>query len=613
MNHVKINKFFSALITTSLFCIHVGAANDIPKYLKRNKITKYIEGEVLVKFKEKTTKSASLNSISSFGAKKIKDLDKKGLTKVKLANNQKVEDLLQQMSQDPNVEYAQPNYIYKLLATPNDTNYGQMWGLKNTGQTIVAANGPDAVDSTNNPGTSGKDMNLQEAWDAITDCSSIVVAVIDSGVNYNHNDLAANMWDGGLSYPNHGYDFVDSDNDPMDKNGHGTHVAGTIGAVGNNSTGLVGVCWNSSIMAVRVGDATGASTTAEVVLGINFAVAQNADIINMSLGTTEFDSAFNTAVTAANTSGVLVVVAAGNDAANNDSGSTPTYPCNFTQANVICVAALDQAYDLASFSNYGTTSVDVAAPGVNILSVWPGTHASVADALSSGWSGTTTVSGAGWGYKSLNFGGATNTLVNPVSYDHTVAKYLNNADSRVWKSFSVSAAAAVVHYSIMYDVEQSADYVATFANNVTGDPMASGTALAAFTGTTDGYRESQSHDISNFMSANTTIGFVLLTDASVNDFGTNVSLFSIETLVNNNITYNVIAGTSMASPHVAGLAAMIMAYNPNYTISEVIASVTGGGDSQTVLASKTTSGKSVNALGSLAYIKPPTGLGAVKQ
>ena len=119
-------------------------------------------------------------------------------------------------------------------------------------------------------------MDIEAAWDYITDCSSMTVAVVDSGVNYNHTDLASNMWNGGASFPNHGFNFVNNNNDPMDRNGHGTHVAGIIGAIGNNSLGTTGACWKASIMAVRVLDAAGSGTTATVISGVNFAVANGA-------------------------------------------------------------------------------------------------------------------------------------------------------------------------------------------------------------------------------------------------------------------------------------------------------------------------------------------------
>lgn len=590
------------------------ASGAVPFYLRKEKVAAYLEDEVLVQFKRSTTKTLSSRLISNIRGTKLSDLDRRGLSRVKLPKDQSVDDAIALLEQDPGVEYAQPNYIYKTLTTPNDTLYGQLWGLQNAGQTIMASTGPDVADPLNNPGTTGKDMDLLTAWDHISDCSSVIVAVIDSGVNYNHADLATNMWDGGLAYPNHGYDFVDSDNDPMDKNGHGTHVAGTIGAIGNNAIGTTGVCWKANIMALRVANAAGSITTANTILAINFAVTNSAKILNMSLGGSVIDPALNTALTNANTSGVISVVAAGNDGTNNDSGSTPGYPCNYTQSNLICVAAFDQAYSLATFSNYGTTSVDVAAPGVNIISLWPGAHSASTDSLTSGWTGTTNVVGGGWGYKSLNFGGATNAIVNPASYDYTSAVYKNSVDDRVWKSFNTAGAgAAVLNYSIMYDTESGLDGVVVYAGTVAGDPVPAGTAIAAYTGTTSGSRVAKTIDISNFISATTTIAFNLLSDSSVVNFGSNITNFSIKALTLNSTTYNLSAGTSMATPHVAGLAAMIKAYNPSYSAAEIVASIKLGGESQSNLTTKTTTGKSVNAMGSLAYISTPTGLTASKQ
>ena len=340
-------------------------------------------------------------------------LNQPGWAQVKVGTGQTVEAALAAYQNDPNVEYVQPNYLYHTTATPNDPQYGQLWAFKNTGQTVLR----HRTYTTNNPGTTGDDMNIEKAWDHITDCSSVVVAVVDTGVNYNQQDLAGNMWNGGATYPNHGYNFVDNNNDPMDLNGHGTHVAGIIGAVGNNATGTTGVCWKASIMAVRALDATGSGTTANIIQGINFAVTNGAKVINMSLGGGgAFDRLFSDAIADAQNADVVVVVAAGNDGANNDSGTTPTYPCNFTQPNLVCVAALDQSYALASFSNYGSTSVDVGAPGTNILSTWAGTKTVITDNFSTGWTKTSTTSG-GWTTGTLSVGGVpTPFLVNPANY-----------------------------------------------------------------------------------------------------------------------------------------------------------------------------------------------------
>lgn len=578
------------------------------KKLKSN----FVSGEILVKYRSSMSHFDQDVAIEREGGVRVGKRMKKGWNRVKLKKTLNIQEAIEDFKQDPDVLYAQPNYKYHAFATPNDPRYGQLWGLKNTGQAITTAGGRDTPDSANNPGVAGKDMNLEYAWNNITDCSSVIVAVVDSGINYNHSDLANNMWDGGVSYPHHGYDFISGDNDPMDSNGHGTHVAGTIGASGNNGVGSTGVCWKVKLMAVRVLGSDGSGTSASVIDGIYFAVDNGAKVINMSLGGSDYGQLENDAVTYALTHNVLVVAAAGNDGANNDSFSTPTYPCNHAQDNLLCVAALTQNYSMASFSNYGALSVDVGAPGVNIVSTWPGTNSSVTDSLVAGWNFSSTT-GSGWGYKSLNFGSPVSCLVNPTNYNYSTAKYSNNMDARAWKNISIPASvnAAILNLKIMTDVA-SGDSISIHARSGSGDPVALGSTLESYSGSTDGSRLPFEYDLTPFLGGSVSVGFRLLTDSSGVDLGVNFSSFNIGTLTYNTISYNVIEGTSMATPHVAGLAAMIFAYNPNYTYIDVVNSIKNGGVSTASLSGKTTTGKSVSAIGSLIYINKPTGASAVK-
>ncbi|MEA9358558.1 S8 family peptidase [Bacteriovorax sp. PP10] len=595
------------LIFVSLLIFSGNVFSAHSKNLKSN----FVTGEILVKYKATMSSFDQSVAIEREGGVRIGKQMKKGWNRVKLKKTLNIKEAIEEFKQDPDVLHAQPNYIYHALLAPNDPRYGQLWGLKNTGQTIISAGGPDTPRPTNNPGVSGKDMNLEYAWNTITDCSSVIVAVIDTGINYNQGDLVNNMWDGGASYPNHGYDFVNNDNDPMDSNGHGTHVAGTIGAVGNNGTGSTGVCWKVKLMAIRVLDTTGSGTSADIIDGINFAVDNGAKVINMSLGGSEFGQFESDAMTYALNHNVLVVAAAGNDGTNNDDGSTLIYPCDYAQNNIVCVAALAQDYSLASFSNYGITHVDVGAPGVNIVSTWPGTHSSVTDTLKAGWSFSSTAA-SGWGYKDLNFGSPVSCLVNPTNYNYSTAKYLNNMDARAWKSFNPSSVdVATLNFYLMTDVD-AGDSISIYSKSGTTDPMASGTKLDTFSGTTYGYREPFEYEITSLLGSPFSIGFNLVTDSSGVDLGVNVSNFSIDTLAYNTTSYNVISGTSMAAPHVAGLAAMIYAYNPSYTYSDVANSIKRGGVATASLAGKTSTGKAVSAIGSLNYINTPTGVAAVK-
>jgi thermitase len=411
----------------------------------------YVAGEVLVKFRLVSSAQDRIASVAAQGHAVVAALHPPGWVRVRIATGQSMDQVLATYQSDPRVASAQPNYFYRNAAVPNDAQYGQLWAFNNIGQTVGTGSYVPMS------GAVGDDMGLEPAWDHVADCSSVVVAVIDSGINYTHEDLASNMWNGGAGIPNHGHDFVDNDNDPMDQSGHGTHVAGILGAVGNNGTGTTGVCQRTRIMAVRVLDATGVGTTATTLQGIGFAVTHGARVINMSLtGSGGFDPALSDAITQAQNADVVVIVAAGNEGRNIDLAGNAAFPCAFTQPNLLCVAALDQNYALAVFSNWGPTSVDLAAPGTNILS---------------------TGGGAGSGSS---------------SYD----------------------------------------------------------------------------------------------------------------------TFN---GTSMAAPQVAGLASMLRAFNPQYTYADTVSAIRNGGRSVDALAGITATGRAADAMPSLAYLNPPTGLTATLQ
>ena len=214
--------------------------------------------------------------------------------------------------------------------------------------------------------------------------ANVLVGVIDTGVDYNHPDLAANIWtnpgeiagngidDDGNGYIDdvHGYDFVNNDGDPMDDNGHGTHFSGTIGGVGNNGIGVAGVNWNVKIMALKFLDSGGSGSTANAVAGVQYATMMGVDVTSNSWGGGGFSQALYDAIDAAGAANIAFVAAAGNNGANNDT--SPAYPAAYDLPNIISVAATDDNDELASFSNYGAASVDLGAPGVDILSTLPG-------------------------------------------------------------------------------------------------------------------------------------------------------------------------------------------------------------------------------------------------
>lgn len=344
----------------------------------------YKEGELLVKFKSDVSPTYATTKHQSLGSSLVKRFNiVPNLEYVRLPKGLSVQDAIVQYMSDPNVEFAEPNYIRRAVSViPNDTYFRNQWALHNTGS---YANG-----------TEDADIDAPEAWDISTGNPNLIIAVLDTGIDYTHSDLVGNIWvnrgetsciDGvdndGNGYIDDclGWDFVGSDflssvddNDPMDEYGHGTHVAGTIGAVGNNGNGISGVMWRVKLMSVKVLDADGYGTDEEIIQGIQYAVANGAKIINASLGGPGFSYSLYSAIATANAHSVLFIAAAGNggdDLVGDNNDLAPFYPASYNLPNIISVAATDQDDRRASFSNFGPNSVHVAAPGVYILSTIP--------------------------------------------------------------------------------------------------------------------------------------------------------------------------------------------------------------------------------------------------
>jgi len=579
---------------------------------------KFVEGEVLVKYKSNVTTQMQRYTATNLGGSQHTPVGNGSrLARIKLPQGSDVLTAIQAYQADASVEYAQPNYIYHPTALPNDTHYGQLWGMSNSGQTVS-----DQVYLFNNPGIPGFDIDAESAWDQITDCRSAVVAVIDTGINYTHQDLVANMWDGGETIPNHGWDFVDGDNDPMPpvaREDHGTHVAGTIGASGNNGAGVTGVCWQASIMAVRVLTSTG-GVTSDIILGIEFAADNGAKVINMSLGGEgPLDQLFMDAITYARSKDVAVVVAAGNgslDALGDDNDglggdaniNTLFQPCNFSLDNLLCIAALDQSYSLSTFSNFGAVSVDLGAPGTNILSGIAGQ--TIIDDFSTGW----TLSGS-WTRGFCTDTPATVRLFNPATWCSDADTYGVNLDEKAYKTFDLSWAAAIELSVIMdIDIDNSGPQVDAIhiARKVDGgDPFGVGsTPLFFFTGTSE--RVSLS-DISACNTTTCSLGFRFVSGAANVARGVSARAFTLSTVEVGSNSYSPFMGTSMASPHVAGIAAMVRAFNPNFNYLQTVEAIKNGGESVAVLSTITTTGRAANAMGAIAYITEPTGLTAIVQ
>jgi serine protease len=346
----------------------------------------YVPGEILVAYRPGVSAAHTFRVTRGLGAFLLKTYAHQSLHRLKLHPTTSMEAALRAVSADPAVAYAQPNFIYYKSAGPNDPHFtsGGMWGLHNAGQ---------------QGGTADADVDAPEAWDLTTGSENVIVAVIDTGVDYTHPDLAANIWtnpgevpgngvdDDGNSYVDdiHGWDARNNDGDPLDDDGHGTHVAGTIGAAGSNGTGVTGVNWRVKIICTKFLNGEGAGSTSDAVECLDYLHAlkdRGVNIIatNNSWGGGGPDAALRDAISRSNSRGILFVAAAGNgtrDGRPVDNDRAPQYPASFTTSNIIAVTATDRNDQIASWANYGETSVDLGAPGVDILSTTPSSHYSL--------------------------------------------------------------------------------------------------------------------------------------------------------------------------------------------------------------------------------------------
>lgn len=322
-----------------------------------------VPGEFIVKLKTPLhAEKSALNALAQrFGSIKS-TIPGRDIVVVKRASFENIDSAVKGLGADPLVEYVEPNYIYRINKTPNDPMLGQLWGMNNTT-------------------TAGVDVGALQAWDIETGNPNLVIAVIDTGVNYNHPDLVNNVWtneaeangkpgvddDGnGVIDDIHGYNAITNSGDPLDDHGHGSHCSGTIAGQGDDGKGIVGVAWHAKIMGVKFLSAEGSGTLEDAIKGIDYATKMGAKIMSNSWGGGGFSQTLLDAIQRASDAGSLFVAAAGNEANNNDS--SPGYPASYNTPNMLAVAAIDNRGQLASFSNYGKGKVHVAAPGVGITS-----------------------------------------------------------------------------------------------------------------------------------------------------------------------------------------------------------------------------------------------------
>jgi subtilisin family serine protease len=523
--------------------------------------TEYVEGDAIVTFKSSVSLTGAQQVLAGHSlawrthfAEFSRQWNKQ--TGLVHANHRTTAQLIAELSHDPAVETAEPNYLRWVAATPpNDAYFTNLWALQNTGQTINGV-----------VGTAGDDIRFIPAWALAQQLGTNrpVVAVIDSGVDYRHPDLASNIWintaenptngldNDGDGYVNdyYGYDFADNLPDPIDSGFHGTHVAGTIAAVGNNAMGVIGVDYQARIMSLRASSDGNSLPDSAIIQAIQYATMMkgrgvNVVAINESFGGTGSNSTERAAMVSAGNAGIIFCVAAGNNSSDNDT--TLEYPADYRLSNMIVVAATDQNDALASFSDFGTNTVDISAPGVNTLSLLPITPGIPPEGivLASVQQGSTNYSANELTYSGISTGitatvydcgfGSSNDF--PLAVSNNIALIERGALSGIitFSNKVVNAMAAGAKAAIIY-------------NNAAGN----------FSGTLGG--------TGNWIPA------VSLSQADGLALQTNAPATVVHGL------YEYLDGTSMATPHVAGAVAFAAMNFPSETVTQRVQRVLTNAD-----------------------------------
>ena len=510
----------------------------------------YVEGEAIVTFKSGIDFESARRALASHSAQWAKHFDffskqwgkPSGLVR---APGRSTAQLIAELSRNPAVEIAEPNFLrWTSGFTANDPLFPQLWGLRNTAQILNGV-----------IGTAGADIKFPAAWEmARTSSPPVVVAVMDTGVDYNHPDLAGNMWrnpeeiagngvdDDGNGYADdyYGYNFADGNSNPADSGYHGTHVAGTIGAVGNNGLGVIGVNFQARLMALRASSDGSSFTDAAIISALQYATMMkgrgvNIVAINASFGGGGYNSTERAAIQSAGNAGIIFCAAAGNSSLNHDS--TPSYPASYRLSNMIVVAATDQRDALATFSDYGATTVDLGAPGVNILSTeptWlPGTTTYVTQ-------GSTTYSA-----NQLTYSGTTAGIIASL-YDCGLG-YPTNFPAAVSNNIALISRGTLYFSDKVSNAMAAGAKAAVIYNNVSGN--FSGTLQTAGNWI-PAVSISQADGLALKALAPTTGTVVNALDPSK--------------------VYQFLDGTSMATPHVAGAVAFAAMNFPTETVAQRI-------------------------------------------
>jgi subtilisin family serine protease len=595
----------------------------------------FVEGEILVVFKQ-GVKIAAVNAIAhSFSMNilrtypAIAQVQGKETVHLKSSDRSTVQ-MIREMEKLPEVESVSPNFKRQICDTvPNDSQFTDLWGLHNTGQ---------------NGGTPDVDIDAPEAWDMTTGSSTVIVAVIDTGIEYHHPDLMANLWQNPGETPGNGIDddgngviddvygmnAITMTGDPLDDHGHGTHCAGTIGAEGNNGTGVAGVNWSVKIIGVKFIDgSTGWGSDADAITSINYVIdlkinrGQNIVATNNSWGGPGYNAALESAVAASGTAGMVFCAAAGNDGTDNDA--IPHYPCSYTCSNIISVTSVD--HDGDQHHNYGATSVDIGAPGIGILSTYLGIYmAQPGDIFYDDMeSGTSKWTHGGildsWGITNAGAGGLESYWWDMsygnfwsdspgTGYVHNVNNDLENSSDIDLSSYSGQTVYLTWSGGFQFDWFYTNDTAKVEISNDGGITWATLWDLTSFFYGWGYYQIHQFYVIPEaYKTANFRFRFHITSDDTDHTYYgyRNKGIIIDYVGIGTDLTYTYVAwnGTSMATPHVTGVIALAASLYPSETVAQRKARILNSAAPMTSLSGKCVTGGMVNAYSALNYVQVP--------
>jgi subtilisin family serine protease len=529
-----------------------------------------VPGEVVVRFAPDTSasaRSAALDAVDADGSTATRLPDTR---LVALDEDADVRAAARRLQARDDVLWAEPNYVVHADRVPNDPRFGELWGLDNTGQVVEQTTGPGLLPSR--AGDPGDDINVLPAWDLTTGSASVRIGVVDTGIAH-HEDLDANL------DTTRSRDFITASGDPFaDPDSHGTHVAGTIGAVGNNGIGVSGVMWNADLLALRTLDA-GGGTSLSIAAAFSYAGQIGLPIVNASLGMGANSQAVHDAITLA--SNTLFVVAAGND--NIDVDATPQYPCAFPDANVVCVASLDNNDDRSWFSNYGATQVDLGAPGNQILSTVP-EYDNSAITVDGSWADA----GANGNW---SFDGTKWTTPLAPEMDTTLTPP-NTIDLT-----GRAGCSAAVTWSGDFQPGEAAMILERQAQGL-WEPIGTRYQPLPSGGTERfGLKADDQSDVQ--------LRVRVISAPGVDPADITVSGLSWRCVRPGSSTvYQRLSGTSMATPHVAGVAGLLKSAHPELTVAQLRTALLSTVTPVASLAGKTVTGGRVNVTAALASLTP---------